>query len=278
MLPGVELAQADVYDSDALTAHFTGADAVVSMAGILNERGGGGKGFHKVHVESVEAIIRACGTAGVTRVLHVSALHAGEGGSHYLKSKGEAEELLKRANGLDVTIFRPSVIFGRGDDFFNRFALMLQLSWVMPLACPKALLQPVYAVDVASVLAAALDDPRTWGKSYELGGPQSYTLKQLVQWTAATLGLHRWIIGLPRPLSLTMAMVMGLVPGKPFSMDNYRSLQTDNTTKQNGFIHFGIAPRSIETVVPDYLGGSVHQQRLQAIRARPRHHGRDDER
>ena len=273
MLPGVELVQADVYDADALAARFEGADAVVSMAGILNESGGRGKGFHKVHVEIVKAIIEGCNQAGVSRILHVSALHAGKGSSHYLKSKGEAEILLNKVAGLNVTVFQPSVIFARGDSFFNRFAGMLKLSWIMPLACPRAVLQPVYAVDVAKAMVAALDDPMTWGKSYELGGPRSYTLKQLVEWTAETMGVKRWVIGLPKPVSAMMAMVMGLIPGKPFSMDNYRSLQTDNITDKNGFKYFGIAPRSLETVVPDYLNGSVQQQRLQACREQTRRNG-----
>lgn len=270
MLPGVELVQADVYDADVLAQQFAGADAVVSMAGILNESGGGGKGFHRVHVEIIEAIIQACTEAGVMRVLHVSALHAGKGRSHYLKSKGVAEDLLNNAPDLNVTVFQPSVIFGRGDSFFNRFATMLQLSWMLPLACPKARLQPVHAVDVAAAMVAALDDPMTWDKSYELGGPQSYTLQQLVEWTANTLGLKRQIIGLPKPLSATMALLMGFIPGKPFSMDNYRSLQTDNTTGKNGFTYFGITPSSIDTVVPDYLLGSVTQRRLQTCREQPR--------
>ncbi len=270
LLPGVELVQADVYAVDVLANWFEGADAVVSMAGILNERGRGGQGFHKVHVELVEAIIRASGQAGVTRVLHVSALRAAEGRSHYLKSKSEAEDLLKKANKLNATLFQPSVIFGLGDSFFNRFALLLRLSWIMPLACPRARLQPVYAVDVAAAMVAALDDPLSWGKSYELGGPQSYTLKELVEWTAGEMGLRRWIVGLPGFLSATTAVLMGLLPGKPFSMDNYRSLQTDSTTRQDGFACFGIAPRSIDTVVPDYLTGSVRQRRLQACRRQSR--------
>jgi len=276
LMSAVELVQADVYDAEVLASRFEGADAVVSMAGILNESGGGGKGFRKVHVEIVEAIIQACGQAGVTRVLHVSALRAAEGSSHYLKTKAEAEELLKRAGGkkadsLKVTVFQPSVVFGQGDNFFSMFALILQLSWVLPLACPKARMQPVYAADVAAAMVAALDDPMTWGKTYELGGPQSYTLKELVAWTARNMGLRRYIIGLPKPLSVAMAAMMGMVPGKPFSMDNYRSLQTESTTRKNGFAYFGIAPRSIDTVVPDYLTGSVKQQRLQAYRRQSRH-------
>jgi uncharacterized protein YbjT (DUF2867 family) len=270
LMPGVELVQADVYDADVLTEQFAGAGAVVSMAGILNESGGGGKGFHKAHVELVEAIIQACTRSGVSRVLHVSALKAGEGRSHYLKSKGEAENLLKDADALNVTIFQPAVIFGRGDSFFNRFGLMLQLSKVLPLACPKAQLQPVYAGDVTKVMTAALDDPMTWGETYQLGGPKIFTLKELVQWTAAQMGLKRKVIGLPNPLSAAMALSMGVVPTKPFSWDNYQSLQTPNTTSKNGFAYFGIDPRGIETVVPDYLAGTHHQKRLDDFRAQPR--------
>jgi len=270
MLPGAELVQADVYDADVLIKQFTGADAVISMAGILNESGRGGKEFHKVHVELVEGIVAACRGAGVSRLLHLSALHAGKGSSYYLKSKGEAEALLRSADDLDISIFQPSVIFGRGDQFFNRFAGMLSFTPVMPLACPKARLQPVFAEDVAAVMVASLEDPMTWGKSYELAGPKSYTLKELVQWTANTLGQRRQIVGLPGPLSATMAAVMELVPGKPFSWDNYQSLKTDNTSEQNGFAYFGIYPRAIDVVVPDYLAGSAHQRRLQSFRRQPR--------
>lgn len=270
MLPGVKLVQADVYDPDVLIEQFTGADAVFSMAGILNESEGGGKGFHKVHVELVEGIIEACQKAGVTRLLHLSALNAGKGSSYYLKSKGEAEELLRSVDDINVTIFEPSVIFGRGDEFFNRFASMLKLSPVMPLACPKARLQPVFAGNVASVMTASLDDPMTWGKSYELAGPQAFTLKELVKWTAKTLDQRSYVIGLPGPLSATMAMMMNVVPGKPFSWDNYQSLKTDNVSSQNGFAYFHVDPLPIDLVVPSYLTGSARQRRLQALRRQPR--------
>jgi uncharacterized protein YbjT (DUF2867 family) len=141
---------------------------------------------------------------------------------------------------------------------------------VLPLACPKSRLQPVFAEDVAAVMLASLEDPMTWGKSYELGGPQVYMLKELVELTAKITGQSRRVIGLPGPLSAAMAMVMGLVPGKPFSWDNYQSLKTDNVTSRNDFAYFGIDPRAIESVVPDYLTGSVHQRRLQTFRRQPR--------
>jgi uncharacterized protein YbjT (DUF2867 family) len=269
MSPGVRLVQADVYDPSALAGHFAGADAVISMAGILNE-GGGGNTFQRVHVQLVEAIVEACRKAGVTRLLHVSALNAGKGRSHYLETKGKAEEILHAAGDLHVSIFQPSVIFGRCDAFFNKFAEMLRLAPFLPLACPNSQLQPVYANDVAAVMAASLDDPRTWGKTFELAGPRRYTLKQLVQWTAKTIGKRRLVIGLPRPLSAAMAMVMNLVPGKPMSWDNYKSLQTDNVSDKNDFAYFHIDPKSIDLVVPDYLTGSARQRRLQSFRRQPR--------
>lgn len=110
----------------------------------------------------------------------------------------------------------------------------------------------------------------TWGKSYELAGPQSFTLKELVEWTAKVMGQRRRIVGLPGPLSAAMAAMMEVVPGKPFSWDNYLSLKTDNTSSQNGFAYFGIDPLAIDMVVPDYLTGSAHQRRLQALRRQPR--------
>lgn len=268
MHPGVRLVQADVHDDEVLARHFSGADAVISMAGILNE--GGGNTFQKVHVQLVEAIVAACRKAGVSRLLHVSALNAGQGRSHYLQTKGKAEEILRTAADLHVSIFQPSVIFGRCDEFFNKFADMLRLAPILPLACPGSQLQPVYANDVAAVIAASLDDPDTWGKTFELAGPRRYTLKELVQWTAKTIGKRRLVIGLPRPLSAAMALVMNLVPGKPLSWDNYKSLQTDNVSSKNDFAYFHIVPRSIDLVVPDYLTGSIRQRRLQSLRRQPR--------
>ncbi len=268
LLPGARLVEADVYCLQTLSGHFHGADAVISMAGILNEKGFSGAGFHKVHVELVERIIEACKLAGVSRILHVSALNAGKGESHYLRTKGEAERELKAARNLRATLFQPSVVFGPGDSFFNRFATLLKITPVLPLACPDARMQPVFAGDVAAAMASALGDPSTYGRTYELGGPRSYSLKELVQWTAQALRLRRWIPGLPDALSRLQGRVMNFVPGKPFSFDNYLSLQLENTTNRNGLPYFGIQPGGIEAIVPDYLGKSVRQRRLGEFRAR----------
>jgi NADH dehydrogenase len=264
------LVQADVYDPGQLARYLDGADAVISMAGILNESGFGGRGFRQVHVSLPELLINACKKAGVRRFLHISALNAGKGKSHYLISKGQAEDMLFAQQDLQVTVFQPSVIFGRGDRFFNRFASLLKLAPVMPLACGNSRMQPVYAGDVAAAVAASLDDPGTFGKTYELGGPEVYTLKELVRFTASTLGLKRWIFNLPDSLSRIQGLLLGLVPGKPFSMDNFRSLQTDNVTTQNGLRNFRIVPVAIESIVPDYLGASLRQERLKSIRKKAR--------
>lgn len=265
LVPGVTLARADVHDADTLARQLEGADAVVSMAGILNEKGRDGAGFRRVHVELVDGIVKACQATGVQRVLHVSALGAGQGESHYQRSKGEAEAMLANS-GLDVTVFQPSVIFGIGDGFFNRFAALLRLAPVLPLACPGSRLQPVWARDVGAAMALALERPGAIGATWELGGPQVYTLRELVEWTARALGLRRWIVGLPDGVSRLQAAVMDFVPGKPFSTDNYRSLQVDNVTRDNMLPRLGIRPASIDAVVPDYLVNSARQRRLRRVR------------
>lgn len=266
----VELVKADVYSVSDLQRRFEGAGAVVSMAGILNERGFGGKGFERVHVELVERIMEACKESCIGRVLHVSALNAGRGASRYLKTKGQAEERLKAEDSLAVTIVQPSVIFGPGDRFFNRFATLLKFSPVLPLACPRSRLQPVYAGDVAAAMAAALSDPATAGTTLELGGPRDYALIDLVRWTARVLGLKRKIVPLPRFLARLQAGVMDFVPGKPFSTDNFLSLQLDNVAPDNALPELGITPRSVESVVPAYLGPSLRQRRLREYRKQAR--------
>jgi len=269
ILPRVTLRQASVFDDDALRAGMQGADAIVNMVGILNESGRNGRGFHRVHVEGVEKLIAAARDSGVRRFVHVSALGAGEGRSHYQVSKGEAEERIRAAEDLDWTIFRPSVVFGAGDSFFNRFAALLKLAPLLPLACPEARLQPVWVDDVAAAILRALEDDTTCGETYPLVGPREYSLRELVRFTADTAGLRRRIIGLPDVLARLQAAVMDFVPGKPFSTDNYKSLQTPNTSAENGLEALGIRPHSIESVVPTYLcAHSPRQARLDACRRR----------
>ena len=271
IIPRVEVRQADVYDRQQLARTLLGADAVVSMVGILNESGRRGKGFHKAHVALTEGVIEACRAAGVKRLIHVSALHAGGGKSLYLISKGEAEERIRSATDLHSTILQPSVIFGDGDSFFNRFAALLKAAPFLPLACPNARLQPVWVGDVATMVTTAVADPSTAGQTLVLVGPREYSLRELVEFTARTIGSKARIVGLPDALSRLQGRLMDFVPGKPFSSDNYLSLQTDNTSSENSLPHFGIKPRSIESIVPTYLGVSFRQRRLDGCRRHVQH-------
>jgi len=268
IIPRVEVRQADVYDPAKLAEALSGADAVINMVGILNESGRRGKGFHKAHVELVERVLEGCRSAGVRRFVHVSALNAGKGRSHYLSSKGQAEERIRQATDIAGTILQPSVIFGAEDSFFNRFAGLLRLAPVLPLACPDARMQPVWVGDVAAVVAASLADDSTIGETLVLVGPRDYSLRELVEFTASVIDRKPRIIGLPDSLARLQGFLMDFVPGKPFSTDNYLSLQTDNTSEENSLPRFGIHPRSIESVVPGYLRTSPRQQRLATFRQR----------
>jgi uncharacterized protein YbjT (DUF2867 family) len=268
VIPGVEVRQSNIYDDEQLKTHFEAADAVISMVGILNESGRKGTGFNRAHVELAEKIIAACRASGLRRLVHVSALNAGKGSSHYLLSKGRAEELIRAADDLDSTIVQPSVIFGDGDSFINRFAGLLKLAPVLPLACPEAKMQPVWVGDVAAAMTRALQDPETFGQTLIMVGPEVFSLHELVEYTATAAGLKRKIIGLPDGLSRLQGRLMDFVPGKPFSSDNYLSLQVDSTSVENSLWRFGIRPHSLESIVPGYLAGSPHQRQLDDFRKR----------
>jgi NADH dehydrogenase len=257
----------DVYDAEALREAFDGADAVVNLVGILNESGDDGSGFRRAHVELTKRVIAACKLAGVRRLLQMSSLNAGRGSSHYLKSRGEAEAAVK-ASGLDWTIFEPSVIFGTGDGLFTRFAALIKYPPVLPLACADANFAPVYVADVVEAFSRSLRDRGTVGEVYELYGPDVFTLKQIVQMTARQLGLKRLVIPLPDFLGRIQGLVCDFVPGKPFSSDNFRSLQTDSVGGIDGLHRLGIVPTRVAQVLPDLLGNSDDKQtRLARYRA-----------
>jgi len=266
VLPGVTVKQVRSWDTGKLTGLFEGADAVINMVGILNEKGRNGDGFRKVHVDLLKTIISSCKAAGVRRVVQISAVGAGAGESHYLKSKGEAEQILRAEDQIDETIIQPSVIFGRGDDFFNRFSTLLKALPVLPLACPQALMQPVWVGDVAALIEKSLSDESTIGETLIAVGPHEYRLQELVEFTSDAAGLKRRVVGLPDWMSKFQASLMDFVPGKPFSSDNFLSLQTPNCSEKNSLWRFGIKPSSIESVVPGYLRQGEHQRRLDECR------------
>lgn len=276
LLPDTELIEADVHNPDHLKVLFRECDAVINLVGILNEKGRRGQGFHSVHVELAGKIIHACQETGIQRVLQMSALNAdAKGGrSFYLKSKGEAEDLLHATTPLKVSSYRPSVIFGPGDSFFNRFAGLLKLCpYYFPLACHAARFAPVYVGDVAEMMTRTLLDPHSYGRRYELCGPREYTLKELVEYTSDCLDLKRCIIPLNDFLSRLQAMVFDFVPGKPFSTDNYLSAGIPSVCNLCDWDQFAMQPMAVESVVPDYLARRNYRSRYNNYRKQFNHSG-----
>lgn len=262
LLPTVRIVHADIHAPGVLESLLRGADAAINLVGILNEAGRDGAGFRRAHVELTRRLIQACGTAGVDRLIQVSALNAASpdasnpATSHYLRSKGEAEALV-RAAGLRWTILQPSVIFGPGDSFLNRFAGLLRvIPLALPLAMPQARFSPVHVADVVEAIARVIREPAAVGRTYQLCGPDTFTLHELVGMVAGMLGLRRWIIGLPGPVSRLQAAIMDFVPGKPFSTDNYRSLLTGSVGSTAGLRELGIQPRALRASLADALGGA----------------------
>lgn len=256
-IPSLKLVAADIHDPQMLGSLVAGQTAVVNLVGILNERGRGGSGFTRVHVDLVRKLVEASRRGRVERLVHISALNADadHGPSHYLRSKGRGERIVRGECG-DVawTILQPSVIFGPRDDFVNRFARLLRaIPFALPLARPGARFAPVWVGDVAAAILRALTDDRVAGESYELCGPERMTLREIVCRVRDRLGLARAVIGIPDFAARLQAAVCDFVPGKPFSTDNYRSLLVDSVCKVNGLARLGIRAQPLDAILPRYL-------------------------
>jgi uncharacterized protein YbjT (DUF2867 family) len=270
VLPGLTLENCDVYEQAQLSERFRGKDVVVNLVGILNERGFGGAGFRRAHTELTRVVLQAARSAGVGRLLQVSALKAApDAPSYYLRSKGDAEQLIREAGGaLDFTIFQPSVMFGPGDSFLNRFAgLLAVVPAIFPLAKPNARFQPVLVDDVIDAMLRCLHGGASSRQTYELGGPQIYSLRDIVALVATLTGRRRWIMGLPDFAARIQALIMDFVPGRPFSSDNYRSLTIDSVCGEDGFKKLGLRPRSMAASARQYLGAFEDNARLSQNRA-----------
>lgn len=252
VLPRVRVVNADAHDHTALARRLAGADAAINLIGILNERGSRGNDFGAAHVELTRSLVDACCEARVPRLLQMSALRAGEGASGYLRTRGEAEAIV-RASPLAWTIFRPSVIFGDGDGLFFRFASLLRIAPMLPIARAQAKFQPVHVGDVAEAFARALVHPHTAGHVYELGGPEIVTLRDVVDRTARMLGKRRLVLPLPDALGFMQACIGEWLPGKPISRDNYRSLGIDSVAREDGLGALGIVATPIDAIMPRLL-------------------------
>jgi uncharacterized protein YbjT (DUF2867 family) len=261
LLPTVDVVQADIMAPGALERLCSGKQAVYNLVGVLHSRRGRpdqrgpndyGPDFARFHVELPQAIVTACRNTGVKRLIHMSAAGASPTGpSEYLRSKGIGEQAVLAAEDLDVTVFRPSIVFGPEDRFLNQFACMARFLPVIAVPCPQATFQPVYVGDVARALHFALDEPEARAKTFELCGPRVYTLRQLVRWVCEVTGRRRAVVGLPDRLSYLQAWMLEHLPGKLMTRDNYRSMQVPNTCEAP--FPFRLQPQALEAVAPDYL-------------------------
>ena len=268
VLPTVELVVADPHDTAALARAFENMDAVINLVGILHETGR--QSFQACHVELPRKVVEACHSAGVRHLLHMSSLGASaKGPSEYQRSKAAGEEEIRRSAGiLPFTIFRPSVIFGADDRFLNTFATIVRLMPVILLGGARTRFQPIWVEDVARCFADAAGNPRAFGQTFELAGPRTYTLEELVRVVARMLGKRRVVVPLPEALARVQAFALEHLPGKLMTRDNLRSMQVDNVSSQPFPEVFGFRPSPLEAVVPEYLAATAARARYD----RYRHH------
>lgn len=266
VLPSLELNQANIHKESDLKQHFENCDVVINLVGILNEKGHDGSGFHVAHVELARKVITMCSTCKIPRLLHMSALNASaDEKSFYLRTKGEAENYVHTfaVNKIAVTSFRPSVIFGAEDSFINRFANILKYTPIIfPLACADTKFAPVYVNDVVQIMVDALTDKQAFNQRVNLCGPKQYSLKELVKYVVNMSGLRRKVIGLPNWASILQANILEYMPGKPFSIDNYRSLQKDSICADAS-----PCPTTLESIVPSYVQNKPLYKPFRAKRA-----------
>jgi len=266
MLPMVDVIEGSAHDAATLTPLLAEHDAVVNLIAILH---GTEAAFDAAHVQLPETLVKACDAAGQRRIVHVSSLGADSNApSMYQRSKARGEAVLFGAT-LDVSVLRPSVIFGAEDKFLNTFASLQKLLPVIPLAGSTARFQPVWVEDVATALVKCIQDTSTIGQTFEACGPEVFTLKQLVQLAGQYSGHEKPVIGLPDSLARLQARLMELAPGEPImSRDNLDAMKVDNISggKLPGLQALGITASALSAVVPYYLGAQGLRSGLMAKR------------
>ena len=252
LLPTVEVLEGDAFDRGTLMRLSVPANAVINLVGVLNPPRP--EGFERAHVELPRLLCDVCREAGTRRIVHVSALGADAAGgpSRYLRSKGEGENVVMQS-GLDWTIVRPSVVFGREDSFTNRFARLCRMFPVLPLGAADARFQPVYVRDVAHCIAYALGDDVTIGQRYGLCGPQVYTLRDLVRYVGNVSGYPRPVVALGASTAKLQALMLELAPGRLLTRDNLLSMSRDSVCEGPFPPVFDIAPTALEAVAPSWL-------------------------
>ena len=263
LLPQTDVVQMNVHDDGHLERLMSDKDIVVNLVGILHGRLGDsndpyGPDFRKAHVELAERVVACARRSKVRRLVHVSALGVTDNDpatlpSRYLRSKAAAEKVV-RESGLDWVIFRPSVMFGPGDSFLSLFARLQRFAPILAVPNADARFQPVYVGDVADAILKGVKDPEMIGKTYELAGPDVFTLRELIRLAGRCSGHERPTFDLPLSLGHLQAMVMEKLPGRTLmSRDNLLSMKVDNVASGPMAPELAIVPTSIDTIAPTYL-------------------------
>lgn len=262
----IQIVRGDVAAPASLAAACAGASAVVNLAGILAETGK--EKFDAVQHRGAENVAKAAAVAGAAALVHVSAIGADPAAAPgYARSKADGEAAV-RAAFPGATILRPSVVFGPEDGFINRFAgLIRQLPFVTPVIAPGARLQPVYAGDVGRAVAAAIADPaRFGGRTFELGGPRVWTMRELNAWIAAETRSPRPLVDVPDAAASLLAALQFL-PGAPITRDQLAMLRAGSVARGDGLAELGIAATPLEAIAPAYLVRYRKQGRFNRLAA-----------
>jgi len=250
----IQLLKTNVLNEESVRAALKGADAAINLIGILYQTGK--QRFDSIHVQGAERIARNATDLGVARLLHVSALGAEpQSPAHYARTKAAGERAVRQAFP-SATIFRPSVVFGPEDDFFNKFAWLARMSPALPLiGGGRTRFQPVFVGDVAKAAAHVIDESLSAGETFELGGPETMTLKEIMQLVLKVTHRRRILLPLPFPLARLQALFLGLLPKPLLTLDQVRLLQNDNVVSKGarGFRDLGITPEAAEAIIPSYL-------------------------
>lgn len=261
-LPAADLDQvtffrADVRDQASVAAAIAGADAVVNAVSAYVEKGG--LTFETVHVQGAEMVAREAGRLGVARLVLVSGIGADpQSRSLYIRSRGRGELAVQQAF-QDATIVRPSAMFGAGDALFGTLADLARLLPVLPLiGGGRTRLQPVYVEDVAEAVTRILADPKTVGRTYELAGPEVYTLRDLVRFTLRVIGKQRLLMPVPFAVAEIQARLFEFLPSPPLTTGQVDLLKADSVASGAlpGLRELDILPKAVEEVVPTYIGRS----------------------
>jgi NADH dehydrogenase len=249
----IDFVKCDVADAEQVQHAVLGASAVVNLTGILFQKG---QTFEDVQADGAANIAQAAAAANATSLVHISAIGAdAESDSRYAVTKAEGEVAVREAFP-SATILQPSIIFGPEDGFFNKFAAMARMSPALPLiGGGKTRFQPVFVGDVAAAIVTALGSPDAKGRTYELGGPTSYSFKELLELILRETGRSRLLVPLPFGLAMFKAAFLQMLPNPLLTMDQVRLLKKDNVVSPTaaGLADLGITPTSVEAVVPSYL-------------------------